>query len=393
MQDEHWGGGYAGHHDPRYHPQQSHPSAPRHAAPAQSQGVHYAAHATPQGVSPHWVAPHADDQAPGAPAHGGGMGRILHGAGALLSVALIAGLGVWGYQLAMRDVTGVPVVRALEGPMRIQPDNPGGEAAAHQGLAVNSVAAEGQAEGPAPQVALAPAPVALEDEDLPVRDEAEVSAVALAEVSAAPMAEAGDAVPADAPDPLAPAAALPDADEGEAEVAAALALADAIAAEAAPLSGDAANLELTPEAEVRMAAALVPANVPGVARSPRPAPRPDDLVARAAASPVELAVASAVANAPQSVREVDATQIASGTRLVQLGAFDSADVARAEWDKVALRFPDMLDGKDRVIEMAQSGGKTFYRLRAMGFADLSDARRFCAALMAGQAACIPVVTR
>ncbi|HHB81454.1 MAG TPA: SPOR domain-containing protein, partial [Aliiroseovarius sp.] len=97
--------------------------------------------------------------------------------------------------------------------------------------------------------------------------------------------------------------------------------------------------------------------------------------------------------APVAVREVDASQIAAGTRLVQLGAFDGQDVARAEWNKIAARFPEMLEGKERVIEQAQSGGKTFYRLRAMGFDDLSDARRFCATLMAGQAACIPVVTR
>jgi hypothetical protein len=35
----------------------------------------------------------------------------------------------------------------------------------------------------------------------------------------------------------------------------------------------------------------------------------------------------------------------------------------------------------------------FYRLRAHGFTDLSDARRFCAAFVAGGVDCIPVVTR
>jgi len=108
---------------------------------------------------------------------------------------------------------------------------------------------------------------------------------------------------------------------------------------------------------------------------------------------VDLAVASAFAAALPGVRDVSATEIAAGTRLVQLGAFESEDVARAEWDNVALRFPEMLEGKDRVIEMAQSGGKTFYRLRAHGFGDLSASRRFCAALVAQGAACIPVTVR
>ena len=42
-------------------------------------------------------------------------------AGAAVSLALIVGIGIWGYKLIMRDVSGVPVVRAAEGPMRIQP--------------------------------------------------------------------------------------------------------------------------------------------------------------------------------------------------------------------------------------------------------------------------------
>ena len=57
------------------------------------------------------------------------------------------------------------------------------------------------------------------------------------------------------------------------------------------------------------------------------------------------------------------------------------------------RFGDYLNGKDRIVQTAESGGRTFYRLRAHGFADLSDARRFCSALVAEGADCIPVVTR
>ncbi|GGD29586.1 SPOR domain-containing protein [Sinisalibacter lacisalsi] len=321
---------------------------------------------------------------------GSAFGRALHGVGALLSLALIAGLAVWGYQLAMRDVTGVPVVRALEGPMRIQPEEPGGVAAAHQGLAVNTVAAEGQAEGPADQVALAPGPLALAEEDAPAR----VGAAA-AEVSALREAERDDA-----PEPdlaaenvsLSPTEAMDETDTDDA-TAAALAMAEAASAGAAPLSGEETDLAIEPEAEARLAAATIPASVPGVSRSPRPAPRPNEIVARAAASPVEIALASASAAAGRSVREVDAGAVPVGTPLVQLGAYESAEVARGEWRRIAGRFPDFLDGKDRVIEKAQSGGKTFYRLRAMGFEEVADTRHFCAALSAGQAECIPVVTR
>lgn len=382
MSDADWGGAHADQNDARYYQQQP-------QAYAGQQQV-YASPYAPQGYEP----PHVQDHAPEGQwaqppqSGGGGIVRALHGSGALLSLALIAGLGVWGYQLAMRDVTGVPVVRALEGPMRIQPEDPGGVAAAHQGFAVNAIAAEGQAEGPASEVALAPAPAALEDEDLPAHPDDAISAVS--------MAEADETVP-DEPAAVAPqAAALTEETETD-DMAAVLAMADALASGAAPLTGDEADLALTDEAETRLASAAVteilPITVPGVVHSPRPKLRPEEVVARAAASPIDLAVASAAAATASAVREISATEISAGTRLVQLGAFDSEEVARTEWTRISARFPEMLDGKGRVIEKAQSGGKTFYRLRAEGFEDLSDARRFCAALMAGQAACIPVVTR
>ncbi|MFZ8875361.1 MAG: SPOR domain-containing protein, partial [Paracoccaceae bacterium] len=49
--------------------------------------------------------------------------------------------------------------------------------------------------------------------------------------------------------------------------------------------------------------------------------------------------------------------------------------------------------RSRVIQRADRGGRIFYRLRADGFADLNDARRFCALLVASNADCIPVTVR
>ena len=105
-----------------------------------------------------------DDSVPAT----GGLGRLINLAGALASILLIAGICVWGYKLWVRDVTGVPVVRALEGPMRVAPQDPGGEAADHQGLAVNAVAAQGTAAPVADRILLAPGAVELTDEDTPM---------------------------------------------------------------------------------------------------------------------------------------------------------------------------------------------------------------------------------
>lgn len=125
-------------------------------------------------------------------------------------------------------------------------------------------------------------------------------------------------------------------------------------------------------------------NAPGVKISLRPNLRP------ARFSP---AVAQTSPGSGRATLEVDPNSLPAGTRLAQLGAYESAEVARAEWDRIYSRFEDYLEGKTRVIQRAESGGRTFYRLRAMGFDGLSDARRFCSTLVAGKADCIPVTTR
>lgn len=318
----------------------------------------YGYEAMPQGHEPMHAAPST-------------IGKVINGAGAVMSLALIVGLAVWGYKLAVRDVTGVPVVRALQGPMRIQPDDPGGLDAAHQGLAVNEVAA-GEPDQLSDEVALAPAPMTLSEEDQP--------AVAMPAPETVAAAESGTV----------------EADTAVDE-SALLAMVDSITDGVEPLSGalDTGAAEIAPP-EVPVADArfdVIPTSVPGVTLSPRPQPRPAEIVARAATSPVDLALASAGAATAPAYQDIAIADVPSGTRLVQLGAFDSAEVAQQEWDRIMARFSEVFVGKDRVIGQAQSGGRTFYRLRAMNFTDLADARRFCAALRAGNAACIPVVSR
>ena len=61
----------------------------------------------------------------GAQPFGPGAQRMVRVAGAAASLALVVGFGFWGYKLAVRDVQGVPVIQALDGPMRIAPTDPG----------------------------------------------------------------------------------------------------------------------------------------------------------------------------------------------------------------------------------------------------------------------------
>ncbi len=338
-----------------------------------------------------------------APARGSGrsIGKMANLAGAGVSIALIIGVAVWGYRLVMRDVNGVPVVRAMEGPMRIQPETPGGSMAEHIGLAVNEVAANGTAAPPPDRIVLAPRPVTLDAEDVAT---AELMAVAqifpmpqppaavpdTAEASALAAAPGG---PTGSPTgslagSLAEAGPLADSVNGEARietVAMTLTepqsmsvmvdqiLAQVLQGEAAPVGADTA-----------LAAIDLPKVEGGISQSLRPQARPASMVRQAAVQ------AAAVAAPVPAVLDVDPDKIPAGTRLVQLGAYDSPEVAKREWDRIALRFGDYLEGKSRVIQLAESGGRNFYRLRAMGFADINDARRFCSALVAERAECIPV---
>ena len=290
-------------------------------------------------------------------------------AGAVVSLALIAGIGVWGYKLMVRDVSGIPVVRAAEGDMRIRPENPVGQLARHQGLAVNAIAAEGIAEGPVDQVVLAPRGAALTAEDQPV-----VQAAAPVELPVR-LSPAQDAFATPAVAPVA-----------EVDQAAAInQLVEELTAGSEPLAAQ--EEETAPADPVLQAAAeALPTPKPAVVQqtglrvSARPVLRPARVQA------------AAFTPAPETA-EIDPARIPVGTRLAQLGAFESPEVARSEWGRLAGRFGDFMNGKSRVIEKAQSGGRTFYRLRVMGFRDLSDSRRFCAAFKAEGVDCIPVASR
>ena len=301
------------------------------------------------------------------------VGSFLNWLGAVVSLALIAGLAYWAYQLVVRDVTGVPVVRALEGPMRIAPEDPGGSTAAHQGLAVNAIAAEGTAEEPPEMVVLAPAEVNLTEED-------RAMAALLPDAPEAPIAEVA-ARPVSAIE-LAIAAALGEEPPGVTRA--------AVSSDAALPVAQPAVVRLSEDAPAEAAATVRLDGAGAVTVSPRPLARP---AARSGGTQVASLDPAVGLPAMLGAIDVDPASLEPGARLVQLGAYPTQDIAREEWDAVASRFADFMAGKGRVIEEAEAGGRVFYRLRVSGFEDLADSRRFCAVLVAGEASCIPVAAR
>ena len=314
---------------------------------------------------------HFDEAHPvGEGERSGPLALAIHLLGAVTSLALVVGVGVWGYRMVVRDVSGVPVVRAAQGPMRVQPADPGGSQAPHQGLAVNAIAARGSADAPSDRVILAPEPLRLALDDIQVVP-LEASAPASARSTAGRTDRTADAAPAETSHRL------------EAVTALAESLAEGVEP-LAPVAGAERGASSAPQPQARHELALRVEG--GLGRSLRPRLRPGGL----GTSPDAVTMASVDAAA---LREVDPDTIPIGTRLAQLGAFASREIALREWSRLSERFGDFLADKGRVIQEATSGGRTFWRLRAMGFDDLSDARRFCSALVAEGADCIPVVAR
>ncbi|NCX86673.1 MAG: SPOR domain-containing protein [Rhodobacteraceae bacterium] len=279
--------------------------------------------------------------------------------GAALSLSLLTGAIGWSYQLIVRDISQIPIVRAQLGPLRVAPDDPGGLTAANQGLSVTQLAVN---ERPllSDEIFLAPAAEVLSEENVVLQISEENSSITnkekfdtlevstensldlkiLPEQNATGLASNNEAV-------LSTAAFSPKKLEIENAVSLALSLTNEV---------DSSFNSLRPKIRPVV---LNQTQTDNIAQSV-----PNELV-------VTLPVGSAV---------------------VQLGAFESQGLAQSEWQRLEALLGSVLTSKNMVIQKAESGGKVFYRLRAFGFDDLSDARQFCSAVN-DKVECIPVVTR
>ena len=268
--------------------------------------------------------------------------------GAVISFAVFVGIVTWGAKTVLRDSSGVPVVRALEGPARVAPEDPGGLLVAHQGLTVNEVAGSqitGAVDDP---LQLAPRPINLQAEDQPIQ----------------PLVDREIATAA------APAAVvLP---EPEMDAAEALIIDETAESLAAML---AAGTDMAPVKEP--ASAVIPASAGGgPIQSLRPRLRPFAVFTR---------------QTPRvAPRNIPAAQIVRGAPMAQLGAFGSAAIAEQAWADLSERHGDYLVGKPHVILQAAVGGGTIYRLRVHGFENQEEARRLCTALNRQNAECYSV---
>lgn len=136
-------------------------------------------------------------------------------------------------------------------------------------------------------------------------------------------------------------------------------------------------------------AAPVAARVPAVAAAPtRGASRfvsnPIVQNVPAAAERVQPAPVRAAAPAPQQRRMAVASG-SSATHLIQLGSFNSREVAEQKWGEFKRRFPDLAN-RDVVFTEAQVNGRTYFRVAAAGFGS-SSARSMCNTVKSGGVNC------
>ena len=284
---------------------------------------------------------------------------VFYWVGAALSLSLLTGAIGWSYQLIVRDINQIPIVRAQLGPLRVAPDDPGGLTAANQGLSVTQLAVN---ERPllSDEIFLAPAAEVLSEENVALQISEENSSIT--------NKEKFDTLEVSTENSL-DLKILPEQN------------ATGIASNNEAVLSTAAFSPKKLEIENAVSLALsLTHEVDSSFNSLRPKIRPVVL------NQIQTD------NIAQSVANELVVTLPIGSAVVQLGAFESKSLAQIEWQRLEALLGSVLTSKNMMVQKAESGGRVFYRLRAFGFDNLSDARQFCSAVN-DKVACIPVVTR
>jgi hypothetical protein len=123
-----------------------------------------------------------------------------------------------------------------------------------------------------------------------------------------------------------------------------------------------------------------------------PAPAPASTPAAAPSKPAVSATAASPAPKPAPAKPAAATAASHPAALghqlmVQLAALSSEESARTEWAQLTKKMPDLMNGRQPSYSRTEREGRTFWRLRTAGFADIADARNFCDRVRAKGSGC------
>jgi hypothetical protein len=306
-----------------------------------------------------------------------GASRVVSWVVLALAASGFVALAWYAYQSGSESVdpNDIPVIEADSSPVKISPENPGGESFPHQDKTIyNTISGAHELAG---EEKLLPEP------ETPVINEPEV---AESEPSARTwvrksLKEEGEDAVAEATDtPLAEAteqAVAAPAEENKEPAPLAEKLTEAPLLAEKPL----ADLNKTPAPQV---AAQPPAAAPApVAKKEIPLEQGKEIPIVAGA-PVKVPAEAAPtkpAAAPAPVQQ------ASGDFKVQLGAYGSQAEADSNWARINRKHSAVLAGKPYLVVKAVLPNGTYYRLRASGFASPDAAKQACSKLSAQGQAC------
>lgn len=236
--------------------------------------------------------------------------KLINIVGSVASVAVVSAVVLWGYGTIVRDVSGIPVVAAMEGPVRVAPADPGGTLAENLGLAVNEVVAAGANNAPVEQVVLAPEQLDVAAEDAPL---SEIMPVEEVEAVSTEFAQNDSDVLVDEANIPVPLDNVVDTEDDFAALANQLAL--------AVVPQDSLQLDAVDDSVIALRPQI------------RPFPAGDSVQVASAGDDFVTSLATPSA-------ELDVTALPAGTRLVQLGAYESPEIARVEWNRISGQFAE-----------------------------------------------------
>jgi hypothetical protein len=164
--------------------------------------------------------------------------------------------------------------------------------------------------------------------------------------------------------------------------------------------GDGADLtgDLAPEAErpdpqaLRAQRAVVSAPA---AVAPTPVATPvitppivTPVVTPAVVTPAIVPGAAVITPTPAIVKPLaTAPAPTTGSAMVQIAALETEADATTEWQRLAHKVPQLLGNRKPSVVKTERDGKTFWRLRTGGFADIAAATEFCRQIRAKGLGC------